>query len=188
MRFSGALALVVLLAACSQAKPPSDAPANQAGVPENIYQPTVHAILALSGGYSSSEQTQAIETVWRRAGADQSVRLALTPGTVTVRAMLAGRYVLDSLVVDGHELLVTGDDGRKASPVSDVVLDPGDVTYVGDMLVREGVPKQGASGSDRKRNMVLRIGTNADRARQAVAVKYARQSGQMQTRPLRRRK
>ncbi len=188
MRFSVAFSLMVLLAACSSAKSPSEESTDRAVVTENIYQPTVHAILALSGGYRSGQETQAIETAWQRAGANETVRLSLSPETVTVRPMMAGRYVLNSLVVDGHELLVTGDNERKASPVSDVVLDPGDVIYVGDMMIRERAPKQGVSGKGKTRSMVLQIGTNTDRARQAIASKYAAQSGQMQTRPLRQRR
>lgn len=191
MRISGAIAIVLLLAACSSGSNVADEPdepaqAKQiADIPESIYQPTVHAILALSGAFDVDGSKQTIETVWRRAGTSQKVRLQLSPQKVTVQALGPGRYVLDSLVVDGSELLVTGGDERQASPVSDLVLDPGDVIYGGDLVIHE--TSRQTSSDNRARNMVLRIANNTSRAKAAVAVKYARQAGQMQTRLLRKR-
>ena len=185
MRISGAIAIVLFVAACSSGSKVAKEPKQIADIPESIYQPTVHAILALSGAFDEDGSKQAIETVWRRAGTSQRVRLQLSPETVTVQALGAGRYVLDSLVVDGRELLVTGDEERKASPVNDVVLDPGEVIYGGDLVVHES--RTQSSSDSRARNMVLRIANNARRARAAVAAKYSRQAGQMQTRLLHKR-
>ncbi len=189
MRFKAMLAVALVLAACSSS-PDEDTDAldepqtpTSNHIPEDIYQPTVHAILALGGGYEAGDTGNAIQTIWRRAGTGQSVRLRLSPGEVTVQAMDAGRYVLDSLVVDGSELLVSGAGEQAASPVGDVVLDPGDVIYGGDLVVREG----SKSSSGNTRNLVLRIKSNAERARAAIAQSYARQAPQMQTRLVRKR-
>ena len=186
MRFAGAVGIGLLLAACSSSSDTLDGASEAttggevtagrelASIPENIYQPTVHGILALSGGFDDGDSVQPIVTVWRRAGTEQSVRIPLSPDDVNVQALHAGRYVLDSLVVDGRELVVTGDDDRKQSPVSDVVLDPGDVIYGGDLIVRQRKSDQASTG--KKRNMVLRIQSSAERARRAIAKKYSRQA------------
>ncbi len=197
MRFPVAVGLALLLAACSSSGDTVDEADKAttrgeavtglelASIPESIYQPTVHGILALGGGFDDGGSVQPIVTVWRRAGTEQSVRIPLSPDDINVQALHAGRYVLDSLVVDGRELLVTGDDDRKQSPVSDVVLDPGDVVYGGDLIVRYRTSDQPSSGS--KRNMVLRIQRSWERARGAIAKKYARQAANMQARLLRKR-
>ena len=191
MRISGVFAIVLLLAACSSGSdvadeaPGADEPKETADIPESIYQPTVHAILALSGAFDVQGSKETIETVWRRAGTGQKVRMHLSADAVTVQALGAGRYVLDSLVGDGRELLVSGDDDRTASPVSDLVMDPGDVIYGGDLVVHETRAQE--SSDSKTRNMVLRIANNPERARAAVAAKYSRQAGQMQTRLLRKR-
>lgn len=197
MRFTGAVALAVLLAACSSSSDTFDdsggASENRsasegrevANIPENIYQPTVHGILALSGGYDDGGTLQSIETIWQRAGTGQSVRVPLSPDAVNVQALQAGRYVLASLVVDGRELLVSGDDDSRQSPVSDVVLDPGDVIYGGDLIVRQRSSKK--NSSDKTQNLILRIQSNSERARQAIAVKYSRQASEMKARLLRKR-
>lgn len=191
MRVSGVFVILLLLAGCSSGSDVAnesarvDEPKETADIPESIYQPTVHAILALSGAFDVDGSKETIETVWRRGGTDQRVRMQLSADAVTVQALAAGRYVLDSLVVDGRELLVSGDDDRAASPVSDLVLDPGDVIYGGDLVVHETRAQE--APDSKTRNMVLRIANNSRRARAAIAAKYSRQASQMQTRLLRKR-
>ncbi len=192
MRIVWALAIMFMVAACSSSTPEpveAEAPDAAAAIPDNLYQPTVHAILALSGGYGLAGSEQGIDTVWRRAGANQTVRLRLSPETVTVQTMLAGRYVLDSVVVEGRELLIKSSADSKASPVSDVLLDPGEVIYVGDLLFRERAAKNKKKSSKKNvRQLVIRVRSNADKARRGIAAKHGDQSSLMKIRLLRGRK
>ena len=188
MRITGVIGAALFVAACSSGSDVAkdrDGPKEVADISKSIYQPTVHAILALSGGFDADGDAQSIETVWHRAGTQQKVRLQLSPDQVTVQALGAGRYVLDSLVVDGRQLLVATDDESRTSPVSDVVLDPGEVIYGGDLIIREREAQRASADAPRK--LVLRISSSAKRARAAVAAKYSRQAGNMQTRLLRKR-
>ncbi len=191
MRIAGALVVALLAAACSSTPALIEERNTGAGaaIPDNLYQPTVHAILALSGGYGLAGSEQGIDTVWRRAGANQTVRLRLSPETVTVQTMLAGRYVLDSVVVEGRELLIKSSADSKASPVSDVLLDPGEVIYVGDLLFRERAAKNKKKSSKKNiRRLVIRVRSNADKARRGIAARHGDQSSLMKIRLLSGRK
>lgn len=174
-----------LLAACASTgvedrEPPAPPPVSAAS--ENFYQPGVHAILAVSGGFGSAAEGEPIDTTWRRVGSEQRLRLNLSPQKVTVQPVVAGRYVLEQIRVDGRDILVTS-DGEKRAAVNDVVLDPDEVVYVGDLYLSR---KDGQAGSKRLR-LSLRIGRNPARAQAAIADKFERQAAAMKTRLLRRR-
>ena len=70
------------------------------------------------------------------AAVNQVVEVPLSPDTVTVQAMVAGRYQLERVTVNKREILITDSDGAEDSPLSAMALEPGEVIYAGKLVMR----------------------------------------------------
>ena len=183
MRTAWTVAAALLLAACSSQniEPDDFTPA----VPEIVYQPSIHAIVAMSGGFGPQGSAQPAVTFWRLEGVDQVVEVPLSPDTVTVQTIVAGRYQLERVTVKGRELLITDSEGSEDSPLSAMALEPGEVIYAGEIFFVEGVAGGGGSEAG---NLVVRIGHNPKRARKAVFATHSDQAKHMKTRLVTKRR
>jgi hypothetical protein len=206
-RFGGAwgwpiLALAMLLAACQTSsgvdlltRPsavdalPKSAPAEPT-VTEELFQPTVHAIVAMSGGFGTAKSAVVIETVWQRKGSEERFTAALMPDRVEVKTLKPGHYSLVKAVTAGNDLLA--DQDKDARPLAvELSLDPGDVIYIGKLLLREEIRKRrvrknGKTSTEEVRRVVLDVKDDMASAKAAVSESHPLQAPALKRRLVKR--
>jgi hypothetical protein len=199
------LALALLLAACqtsssgldllSRAAPVDNVPPAAPGPPqptvsEELFQPTVHAILAMSGGFGTAKSATAVETVWQRKGSEERFTASLMPDRVEVKTLKPGHYALVKAVADGNDLLA--EQGSDARPLAvELSLDPGDVVYIGKLLLREEtrrrkVKKDGKTATQEVKRVVLDVQDDMKSAKAAVSEVHPLQAPALKRRLVKR--
>ena len=195
------LALALLLAACqtssgldllSRAAPVDNVPSAppQPTVSEELFQPTVHAILAMSGGFGTAKSATAVETVWQRKGSQERFTASLMPDRVEVKTLKPGHYALVKAVAGGNDLLA--EQGNDVRPLAvELSLDPGDVVYIGKLLLREEtrkrkVKKDGKTATQEVKRVVLDVQDDMKSAKAAVSEVHPLQAPALKRRLVKR--
>jgi|SRR5690349_19846326 len=196
------LALALLLAACqtssgldllSRAAPVDNVPPPappQPTVSEELFQPTVHAILAMSGGFGTAKSATAVETVWQRKGSEERFTASLMPDRVEVQTLKPGHYALVKAVADGNDLMA--EQGSDARPLAvELSLDPGDVVYIGKLLLRQEtrrrkVKKDGKTATQEVKRVVLDVQDDMKSAKAAVSEVHPLQAPALKRRLVKR--
>jgi hypothetical protein len=196
-------ALAMLLAACQTSsgvdlltRPsavdnlPKAAASPEPTVTEELFQPTVHAILAMSGGFGTAKSAVAVETVWQRKGSEERFSAALMPDRVEVKTLKPGHYSLVKAVAGGNDLLA--ERTKDARPIAvELSLDPGDVVYIGKLLLREEkrkrkVRKNGKTSTEEVRRIVLDVKDDMASAKAAVGESHPLQAPALKRRLVKR--
>jgi hypothetical protein len=196
-------ALAMLLAACQTSsgvdlltRPsaidamPKAAASPEPTVTEELFQPTVHAILAMSGGFGTAKSAVVVETVWQRKGSEERFTAALMPDRVEVKTLKPGHYSLVKAVAGGNDLLA--DQPKESRPIAvELSLDPGDVVYIGKLLLREEkrkrkVKKNGKTATEEVRRIVLDVRDDMASAKAAVSESHPLQAPALKRRLVRR--
>ena len=166
-------ALLFWLPSC-QAPEVAESPAEAGNlrVGAALYQPTIHAVLALDGGFGHAGAAEPLVTEWRREGSGETLRITLEPGVVAVEALAPGVYRLVGAASGGRRLLGEEEGIEPASRVSAIALDPGDVVYAGRLTVREEAGKV----------LVVEVGGDSELARTAIQLRYPREAARMKPR------
>jgi hypothetical protein len=197
------LVLALLLAACQTStgvdlltrpsardSSPKAAATAEPTVTEELFQPTVHAILAMSGGFGTAKSAVVVETVWQRKGSDERFTAALMPDRVEVKTLKPGHYALVKAVAGGNDLLAV--EARDARPLAvELSLDPGDVVYIGKLLLREEtrkrkVRKNGKTSTEEVRRIVLDVRDDMASAKAAVSESHPLQAPSLKRRLVKR--
>ena len=195
------LALALLLAACqtssgldllSRTAPVDNVPPAlpQPTVSEELFQPTVHAILAMSGGFGTAKSATAVETVWQRKGSQERFTASLMPDRVEVKTLKPGHYALVKAVAGGNDLLA--EQGNDVRPLAvELSLDPGDVVYIGKLLLREEtrkrkVKKDGKTATQEVKRVVLDVQDDMKSAKAAVSEVHPLQAPALKRRLVKR--
>jgi len=171
----------------SAAKPAASA---EPTVTEELFQPTVHAILAMSGGFGTAKSAVVVETVWQRKGSEERFSAALMPDRVEVKTLKPGHYALVKAVAGGNDLLAA--EARDAKPLAvELSLDPGDVVYIGKLLLREEtrkrkVKKNGKTSTEEVRRIVLDVRDDMASAKAAVSESHPLQASALKRRLVKR--
>ena len=197
------LALALMLAACQTSSggnilshvgapvdnlPPPAPPGPT--VTEELFQPTVHAILAMSGGFGTAKSATAVETVWQRTGTEERFTASLAPDRVEVKTLKPGHYALVKATADGNDLLA--DQGSNARPLAvELSLDPGDVIYIGKLLLRQEtrkrkVKKDGKTATEEVKRVVLDVEDDMKSAKAAVSEAHPLQASSLKRRLVKR--
>jgi hypothetical protein len=159
-------------------------------VTEELFQPTVHAILAMSGGFGTAKSATAVETVWQRKGSDERFTVSLMPDRVEVKTLKPGHYALVKAVAGGNDLLAEQTKDARALAV-ELSLDPGDVVYVGKLLLREEtrkrkVKKDGKTATEEVRRVFLDVQDDMKSAKAAVSETHPLQAPSLKRRLVKR--
>jgi hypothetical protein len=196
------LVIAVLLAACQTSSGfdlltrPSAVDVTPKAVPaeptvtDELFQPTVHAIVAMSGGFGTAKSAVAIETVWERKGSEERFTAALMPDRVEVKTLKPGHYSLVKAVAAGNDLLA--EPAKDARPVAvELSLDPGDVVYIGKLLLREEtrkrrVKKNGKTSTEEVKRIVLDVKDDMASAKAAVSESHPMQAPALKRRLVKR--
>jgi hypothetical protein len=197
------LVLALLLAACQTStgidlltrpsardNAPKAAATAEPTVTEELFQPTVHAILAMSGGFGTAKSAVVVETVWQRKGSEERFTAALMPDRVEVKTLKPGHYALVKAVAGGNDLLA--EKAKDARPLAvELSLDPGDVVYVGKLLLREEtrkrrVKKNGKTSTEEVRRIVLDVRDDMASAKAAVSESHPLQAPALKRRLVKR--
>jgi len=203
LRRAAALVVALLLAACQTStgvdlltRPsardsgPKAAATAEPTVTEELFQPTVHAILAMSGGFGTAKSAVVVETVWQRKGSDERFTAALMPDRVEVKTLKPGHYALVKAVAGGNDLLAV--EAKDARPLAvELSLDPGDVVYIGKLLLREEtrkrkVKKNGKTSTEEVRRIVLDVRDDMASAKAAVSESHPLQASALKRRLVKR--
>jgi hypothetical protein len=159
-------------------------------VTEELFQPTVHAILAMSGGFGTAKSAVVVETVWQRKGSEERFTAALMPDRVEVKTLKPGHYALVKAVAGGNDLLAV--EAKDARPLAvELSLDPGDVVYIGKLLLREEtrkrkVRKNGKTSTEEVRRVVLDVKDEMASAKAAVSESHPLQAPALKRRLVKR--
>ncbi len=197
------LVLALLLAACQTStgidlltrpsardNAPKAAATAEPTVTEELFQPTVHAILAMSGGFGTAKSAVVVETVWQRKGSEERFTAALMPDRVEVKTLKPGHYALVKAVAGGNDLLA--EKAKDARPLAvELSLDPGDVVYIGKLLLREEtrkrrVKKNGKTSTEEVRRIVLDVRDDMASAKAAVSESHPLQAPALKRRLVKR--
>jgi hypothetical protein len=198
------LVLALLLAACQTStgvdlltrpsaldnRPKAATTSAEPTVTEELFQPTVHAILAMSGGFGTAKSAVAVETVWQRKGSEERFTAALMPDRVEVKTLKPGHYALVKAVAGGNDLLAV--EAKDARPLAvELSLDPGDVVYIGKLLLREEtrkrkVRKDGKTSTEEVRRVVLDVKDDMASAKAAVSESHPLQAPALKRRLVKR--
>ena len=130
------------------------------------YQPDIHAVLALNGGYGTIKSAGPLITQWRREGSGESFSLTLSPDVAAVQALTPGVYDLVSATSGGKDVL-----GEGAAGVSAITLEPGDVVYAGRLMMRE-VTVKSKSKDKPKTRLAIEVGNTTDIGRNGIQLNY----------------
>lgn len=170
-----AAVLVVWLPSCGTPQPEEDAPeVSGLRVGAALYQPTIHAVLAIDGGFGVADAVEPLVTEWQREGSGETLRITLAPKEVAVEALAPGVYRLVGAASGGRRVLGEEEGLAPASRVSVIVLDPGDVVYAGRLMVRERAGKV----------LAVEVGGDPEPARTAIRLRYPREAERMKPRLL----
>ena len=169
------------------------APVEQAAdgtVSEEFYQPTLHGIIAMQGGYGA--QGQPVVTKWRRGRTGAEFTLRLDPNDVTLQPVEPGRYMLLAAEAEGGEFVDVGDASGGPREIT-VTVDPGEVVYAGSFSFRAAAVKPRPAKKDAKKKpapdattpqevMLVQVRDQSGAARTALQARFPQKAASMKKR------
>ncbi|MGE0212166.1 MAG: hypothetical protein AB7S41_10775 [Parvibaculaceae bacterium] len=184
--------------AADQPPPPPVEQAGDGTISDAFYQPTLHGIIALQGGYGAQGQAQPLVTKWRRGRTGPEFTLRLDPNDVTVQAVEPGRYMLLA-AEDGNGQFVDVGDASGAPREITVTVDPGEVVYAGSLGFRVATVKPKPAKKDAKKKkppappapdvaagprevMLVQVRDQSGAARTAVQARFPQKAAAMKKR------
>lgn len=154
------------------------APVEQAAdgtVSEEFYQPTLHGIIAMQGGYGAGSTAQPVATKWRRGRTGAEFTLRLDPNDVTLQPVEPGRYMLLAAETEGGEFVDVGDASGAPREIT-VTVDPGEVVYAGSFGFRATTIKPKPAKKDPKKKSPTSPAPDAATSREVMLVQVRDQS------------
>lgn len=177
----------------AQAEQPFEPEPEDGTISAELYQPTLHGILAVHGGFGAPTDAAPVNTRWRRGGSGQEFTLRLDPNEVTVQPLEPGRYTIIAAEGGGRDDLEFADKSGKPRSAT-VVIDPGEVVYAGEIFIREATIKTKPAKKDPKQKtppppasrevLVIEVKDRADLAKIALSERYPQQARAMKKRLL----
>lgn len=177
-------------------------PVQQAGdgtISEALYQPTLHGIIALQGGYGAEGSAGPVVTKWRRGRTGPEFTLLLKPGEVTLQPVEPGRYMLVAAEDAKGRFVGVGDASGSPREVT-VSVDPGEAVYAGSFSFRTAAvtPKRAKRDATKKKKppapppaseetapeevMLVEVRDRSGAARTALQARYPQKAAAMKKR------
>jgi hypothetical protein len=144
-----------------------------------LYQPTIHAILVIDGGYGTRKSAEPMVTEWRREGSGETFKLTLSTDSAAVQALTPGVYDLVGASAGGKNFFGQGEGEAAPVRVLPLILEPGDVVYAGRLLLREEVSKDKT-----KTRLVIEVGSDEALARSGLQLNYPNEIGRLKVKLL----